>query len=710
MSHRVALLVATLLLGACAACRVGAAGSPASPWAAEKAVVQQSLPLIERMPAVPHPFHLLDWRARARGFDRLAFDLSQRGPHLPLVTLVDRPLAIAGAGFALPSYVGGQPHRGEGICCLAALVGGSLAGVDKTSQFGRDWARMGQEWFNPGQGQGVVLNGPGARSGGSFWYEVFPSLLFYELADRYPRLPGEARVLRSTADRWRDVCAALRGPDGRADFNWTAFDLARMQPVFNGRWREPDAAAGIGWIEYMAWRRWHDPAHREAARWCLDFLQRRPAAEGSPLYEILLYYGPVLAARFNAEEGAAYDVAKLMGWCFSENRQAGVPRRGWGIIAGRFGGYDCYGLQGSTTDTDGYAFAMNTFQAAAAVAPLPRYDARYARAVGRWLLNLANAARLFYPDALPTDLQSSPGWHTDPPDVVCYEGLRHHALVAPQPVRQQRRQGRVEGSLFHVTSETPLALTADAQGRLCYEASLALPPGAAAVPFHFEARTTAAAESFIISGSFQSDGPWEPLVRFPRRGAADQGRQHAGGVLSDAQGHGQIYLRVTAADTAQPAAQLRIDRWAWRIELPRGPFATGDAQIPSAGTVTDLAMYGAAHVGFLAALVDPTDQPHVVRWDLLATDFFHGPAWPTFLYYNPETAARTVKVDVGPAAVDVYETTTHRFLARHVTGAYRLAIPADQAQVIVLPPAGKPEQHRGRQFCIDGVTMDFGCE
>ena len=102
-----------------------------------------------------------------------------------------------------------------------------------------------------------------------------------------------------------------------------------MQPVFNGRLREPDAAAGIGWIEYMAWRRWHDPSHREAAQRCLDFLQRRGAGEGSPLYEILLYYAPVLAARFNAEEDRRYDVAKLMGWCFSENQQPGVPRRGW---------------------------------------------------------------------------------------------------------------------------------------------------------------------------------------------------------------------------------------------------------------------------------------------------------------------------------------------------------------------------------------------
>jgi hypothetical protein len=38
---------------------------------------------------------------------------------------------------------------------------------------------------------------------------------------------------------------------------------------------------------------------------------------------------------------------------------------------------------------------MNGFQQAAALAPLPKYDKRYARAIAKWILNLANASRLF---------------------------------------------------------------------------------------------------------------------------------------------------------------------------------------------------------------------------------------------------------------------------------------------------------------------------
>ena len=44
---------------------------------------------------------------------------------------------------------------------------------------------------------------------------------------------------------------------------------------------------------------------------------------------------------------------------------------------------------------------MNGFQHAAALAPLPKYDKRYARAIAKWMLNLSSASRFFYPNFLP---------------------------------------------------------------------------------------------------------------------------------------------------------------------------------------------------------------------------------------------------------------------------------------------------------------------
>ncbi len=42
----------------------------------------------------------------------------------------------------------------------------------------------------------------------------------------------------------------------------------------------------------------------------------------------------------------------------------------------------------------GYAFSMNTFITAMPMVPLVRYEDRYSREIGKWMLNAANAARL----------------------------------------------------------------------------------------------------------------------------------------------------------------------------------------------------------------------------------------------------------------------------------------------------------------------------
>ena len=62
--------------------------------------------------------------------------------------------------------------------------------------------------------------------------------------------------------------------------------------------------------------------------------------------------------------------------------------------------------------------------------PIVRYDQRYAHAIGKWMLNLINASRLFYANALPADLQDNKEWCDiyDPNSCLAYEGLRHYSL------------------------------------------------------------------------------------------------------------------------------------------------------------------------------------------------------------------------------------------------------------------------------------------
>ena len=55
-----------------------------------------------------------------------------------------------------------------------------------------------------------------------------------------------------------------------------------------------------------------------------------------------------------------------------------------------------------------------------------RYDARFARAIGKWALNAANAARLFYPNYLPANYQDSYAWahQYDTNSYIAHEALR----------------------------------------------------------------------------------------------------------------------------------------------------------------------------------------------------------------------------------------------------------------------------------------------
>jgi hypothetical protein len=388
--------------------------SAASAAAAE----QVEIPRVSRMPDTPEPYRLKDWKKLARNYDRFVFDPAIKGEHLPLLWWDDTKRNFPRRAFGLPTYVGGPNRSGnqEGVNCIGAVLGATLVGVDKRAGE-HDWVQMCEQFFAAGSGQNVILNGPKAKSGQTFWYELWPTVLFYGLVDRYPDTPGFEQIMRTTADRWLDACKVLGFPDQTSSFDYTSFDFATMQPVFNGKWKEPDAAAGIAWIQFMAWRKFGDQKYLDAADWCMRSLQARQI---NPHYEVLCPLGAYVAARMNAELGRQYDVDKMINWAFEPNS----VRKGWGVIAERWGDFDCHGLSGSTTDRGGYAFAMNSFAAPAVLAPVARYDERYARALGKWILNVSNASRLFYADELPRDHQSCPDWTGDPQHVIAYEGLR----------------------------------------------------------------------------------------------------------------------------------------------------------------------------------------------------------------------------------------------------------------------------------------------
>jgi hypothetical protein len=67
---------------------------------------------------------------------------------------------------------------------------------------------------------------------------------------------------------------------------------------------------------------------------------------------------------------------------------------------------------------------MNSFDLAWPLVPMAKYDSRYANAIGKWMLNVTNAARLFYPYEIDDQHQWLASKKEISKNVIAYEGIR----------------------------------------------------------------------------------------------------------------------------------------------------------------------------------------------------------------------------------------------------------------------------------------------
>ena len=387
-------------------------------------VSQVEIGLVKNMPDLPTPYKMKDWKLITKKQDSLLYNFNAKGTFLPLIWWDTNKINFPIISFGLPSYVGSlnslqKESHYEALPVMGSVIGASLAGIDKSNYDGHDFVTMCKQFYNTANGVNLVMNNVDRETGISFWYEIWPGMAFNMLVDQYPKNKDITDIMRLNDEHWLTAIKDLSEDKKYPDFNYTSFDFKTNKGVYNGKWHEPDAAAGLGWLEFTAWKKFGDNKFLQASKSCMDYLQNRPSNEG-PFYEIMMPYGAYLAVRMNAELGTNYDELKMLNWCFDGNNS---DRDGWGVMTGKWGKYDVDGLVGQKKEEQ-YAFAMNTFSHAAALVPIVKYNPAYSRTIGKWILNLANAARLFYADEHPRNRQSSAVWDGDPQHVICYEGLR----------------------------------------------------------------------------------------------------------------------------------------------------------------------------------------------------------------------------------------------------------------------------------------------
>lgn len=661
------------------------------------------------MPNFPQPYQMRDWNRVARDFDTLAFNFNRKGTHLPLIELTKGPNQNGDPVFALPSFVGWKTKGYEVMTCLGALNGASVAGIDKSKQGQHDWVSLSTHFFNDQEGINLYLNSPRDKTGNSFWYELFPNILFYQIYHHYPDTPGMNAQFKTVADQWHKACLGMGGkqqPWTVPNFNHTSYNFLTEKPFDNQLWTEGGSAAAIAWIEYMAYQKTGNNKYLTGAKWGLDYLEQ---IDKSPYYEILFPHGPYIAARMNAELGTNYDVPKLVHWCFDGNN-----KRGWGESVGKWGEVDCSGLAASVVGSHGgYAFAMNTFNKANSLVPLVRYDDRFARAIGKWMLNAANSSRFYYANGLPESHQTGADWakENDPNYCIAYEGLKRYQSTLGRIQKDHKTisgkvsSGSINDTLFtnkisqvlqESKSDTGYQLEhiweveiVDAQSHTLN--MLAHTEGEKDQAHFTISYASSPKGPFTVAGTYKSTNPLALSVDLQLPGK-------------------RLYLKVSSnrPSASSPSSIAIDDVWIFS-KGKNSPFACGDAK-ESNWAQTDFGLYGSAFVGIFGGIIKTTDVEGILQLDCLATDYFRNKAYPTFLYYNPHAEARSITITpaTGSAdATDIYDTVTNAFIVKNIKSTTQITIPADTAMVLVeVPTKGKLtyDQHK---TLLNDVVIDY---
>ena len=151
-----------------------------------------------------------------------------------------------------PAVNNGENH--EALGALGAVLGATLVGIDKSKQDGRNYVRMLRNYFNRDNGWNVIMNftNKGAHIGGGygndFWYEVHNNVLFYSVANFYPKEAGFDDILRTIADQFYRSDSIMGN-----SYSYSYFDFKNMKGERNHIPTQEDVAGGYAFVLYSAW-------------------------------------------------------------------------------------------------------------------------------------------------------------------------------------------------------------------------------------------------------------------------------------------------------------------------------------------------------------------------------------------------------------------------------------------------------------------------
>ncbi|MGI6392312.1 MAG: hypothetical protein ACOX16_01685 [Candidatus Izemoplasmatales bacterium] len=405
--------------------------------------VEKTIRKVGMYPDISSSFTFFDYLEKARSLDQLAFGFANNNNvSIPYYAKDDsstwsqmgywidqsrkpsnyNPLihGYLERTFAMPTYLGDSrvfSSGSEPITIISMILGASYAHIDKQNQVigdnTYDFVKMAMSGYDTGSG---LVKNIGAQ-GQSFWYDIFPQIMFARLYDLYPETEYMKEMVLNGADQWLEALPYFE-TDGMVNYEFVGFNVVFESPTTVGDHIEPPNG-GLAFLFYSAYQLTGDEKYLDGAKEVLDYFQDY---QKNPSYEAMTDYAPLVAACLNYQYGTAYDTGKFLDFLFEEDS---AFRPGWTVMAGTFGDLSVDGLVGQQGD---YAFSMNTFHLASTLAPMVKYDPRYANAVGKYLLHVARNAKVFFPTALPLSRQSMTEYLAyDLYGSIAYEGFKNEA-------------------------------------------------------------------------------------------------------------------------------------------------------------------------------------------------------------------------------------------------------------------------------------------
>ncbi len=119
------------------------------------------------------------------------------------------------------------------------------------------------------------------------------------------------------------------------------------------------------------------------------------------------------------------------------------------------------------------------------------------------------------------------------------------------------------------------------------------------------------------------------------------------------------------------------------------PVAIGDGPKWVAGQPAEsmFSLYSTSIAGVFGAIVNTTGVEGILCLNCNATDFYAENKYPVYLYYNPYQEIKTVTY-ASDSSVDLFDVVSKSYLAKGEHGNVSISLPAGEAALIVILPAG----------------------